>query len=60
MPQDPEAKAYKIRSECSIFFELDGPHRAMVLPASPEEGRLLKKRYAVRGFVYLPVSGPRH
>jgi DNA polymerase epsilon subunit 1 len=41
-------RAYNIRSECSIFFELDGPHRAMILPASPEEGRLLKKRYAVR------------
>jgi len=36
-----------IRSECSIFFEVDGPYRCMVLPASTEEGRKLKKRYAV-------------
>lgn len=38
---------FNTRSENSIFFELDGPYRAMVLPASTEEGRLLKKRYAV-------------
>lgn len=35
------------RSENSIFFEVDGPYRAMILPASTEEGKLLKKRYAV-------------
>ena len=29
---------YATHSECSIFFELDGPYKAMVLPASPEEG----------------------
>ena len=46
---DPSTGVYKIRSECSIFFELDGPYKAMVLPASPEEGVLLKKRYAVYG-----------
>jgi DNA polymerase elongation subunit (family B) len=46
---DPTTGVYKIRSECSIFFELDGPYKAMVLPASPEEGVLLKKRYAVYG-----------
>jgi len=38
---------YATRSECSIFFELDGPYKAMVLPASPEEGKLLKKKYVV-------------
>ena len=38
---------YEIRSECSIFFEVDGPYKCMVLPASTEEGRKLKKRYAV-------------
>jgi DNA polymerase epsilon subunit 1 len=37
------ARRYDTHSECSIFFELDGPYRAMVLPASPEEGKLLKK-----------------
>lgn len=44
---DPINKVYEIRSECSIFFELDGPYRAMVLPAAKEEGKKLKKRYAV-------------
>ncbi|KAL0219689.1 hypothetical protein P9112_005342 [Eukaryota sp. TZLM1-RC] len=38
---------YELKPECSIFFEVDGPYRAMILPASTEEGRLLKKRYAV-------------
>ncbi|EQC32684.1 hypothetical protein SDRG_09658 [Saprolegnia diclina VS20] len=41
---------YQTRSECSIFFELDGPYKCMVLPASTEEGKLLKKRYAVFNF----------
>lgn len=40
-------KKYSTHSECSIYFELDGPYKAMVLPASPEEGRLLKKKYVV-------------
>ena len=31
----------------SIAFEVDGPYKAMILPASTEEGKLLKKRYAV-------------
>ncbi|KAI8922694.1 hypothetical protein BC831DRAFT_404638 [Entophlyctis helioformis] len=39
--------AYKMHSENSIFFEVDGPYRAMILPASTEEDKLLKKRYAV-------------
>lgn len=34
-------------SECSIFFEVDGPYRAMILPAAREEGKNIKKRYAV-------------
>jgi DNA polymerase epsilon subunit 1 len=46
---DPSTRSYAISSECSIFFELDGPWGAMVLPASQEEGKLLKKRYAVFG-----------
>ena len=41
---DPVKHIFNTRSENSIFFELDGPYRAMVLPASTEEGRLLKKR----------------
>ncbi|KAF8756849.1 hypothetical protein RHS01_03978 [Rhizoctonia solani] len=37
---------YKVHSENSIFFELDGPYKAMILPSSKEEDKLLKKRYA--------------
>ncbi|CAG8517653.1 10346_t:CDS:10 [Paraglomus occultum] len=42
-----ETHEYKTRKENSIFFEVDGPYRAMILPASTEENKLLKKRYAV-------------
>ncbi|KAF8298815.1 putative DNA polymerase epsilon catalytic subunit [Trypanosoma cruzi] len=38
---------YEKRSECSIYFEVDGPYLAMLLPASREEGKSIKKRYAV-------------
>jgi DNA polymerase epsilon subunit 1 len=48
--KDPEKGIYETRSECSIFFEVDGPYRCMVLPSSTEEGKLLKKRYAVFNF----------
>lgn len=41
---------YVQRSENSIFFEVDGPYLGMVLPASKEEGKKLKKRYAVFNF----------
>ncbi|MEQ2199573.1 hypothetical protein XENOCAPTIV_003448, partial [Xenoophorus captivus] len=44
---DPSSLTYNIRSENSIFFEVDGPYLAMILPASKEEGKKLKKRYAV-------------
>jgi DNA polymerase epsilon subunit 1 len=44
------APSYSTHSECSIYFELDGPYKAMVLPASPEEGILLKKKYVVFNF----------
>uniref|UniRef100_A0A0E0NFE0 DNA polymerase epsilon catalytic subunit n=1 Tax=Oryza rufipogon TaxID=4529 RepID=A0A0E0NFE0_ORYRU len=44
---DPVNKLYTTHSECSIEFEVDGPYKAMILPASKEEGVLLKKRYAV-------------
>ncbi|GAV76364.1 LOW QUALITY PROTEIN: DNA_pol_B domain-containing protein/DNA_pol_B_exo1 domain-containing protein/DUF1744 domain-containing protein [Cephalotus follicularis] len=44
---DPLNKTYKTHSECSIEFEVDGPYKAMILPASKEEGILIKKRYAV-------------
>eukprot|EP00934_Nitzschia_sp_Nitz4_P003410 Nitzschia sp. Nitz4//scaffold180_size44305//24137//35517//NITZ4_007241-RA/size44305-processed-gene-0.44-mRNA-1//1//CDS//3329539473//3400//frame0 len=48
--KDKNTGSYESRSECSIFFEVDGPYRCMVLPASTEEGKLLKKRYAVFNF----------
>ncbi|GAB0091005.1 DNA polymerase epsilon catalytic subunit [Sergentomyia squamirostris] len=41
---------YTRREENSIFFEVDGPYLAMVLPAAKEEGKKLKKRYAVFNF----------
>lgn len=41
---------YERREENSIFFEVDGPYLAMVLPAAKEEGKKLKKRYAVFNF----------
>ena len=44
---DLETGEYKVHSENSIFFELDGPYKAMILPSSKEEDKLLKKRYAV-------------
>ncbi|PON38200.1 DNA-directed DNA polymerase [Parasponia andersonii] len=44
---DPLTKSYTTQSECSIEFEVDGPYKAMILPASKEEGILIKKRYAV-------------
>ena len=47
---DNEMLQYDVRSENSIFFEVDGPYHAMILPASKEEGKKLKKRYAVFNF----------
>ena len=44
---DPATKTYDKKTECSIFFEVDGPYKAMILPASQEEGKSIKKRYAV-------------
>ncbi|KAJ3880863.1 hypothetical protein F5051DRAFT_459086 [Lentinula edodes] len=42
-----ETGEYKIHSEKSVFFELDGPYKAIILPSSKEEYKFLKKRYAV-------------
>ncbi|KAI9910676.1 hypothetical protein PsorP6_010303 [Peronosclerospora sorghi] len=44
---DPVTGTYTMQQECSILFEVDGTYKCMVLPASTEEGKLLKKRYAV-------------
>ncbi|KAL4450230.1 hypothetical protein ABPG77_010899 [Micractinium sp. CCAP 211/92] len=47
---DKERRQYQVTSEMSIEFEVDGPYKAMILPASKEEGKLIKKRYAVFNF----------
>ncbi|KAI5863661.1 DUF1744-domain-containing protein [Durotheca rogersii] len=44
---DPKRFKYETHSDNSIFFEVDGPYKAMVLPTSKEEDKNLKKRYAV-------------
>ncbi|KAG8529220.1 DNA polymerase epsilon catalytic subunit [Bacidia gigantensis] len=44
---DPSNFRYDTHSDNTIFFEVDGPYKAMVLPTSQEEDRNLKKRYAV-------------
>jgi DNA polymerase epsilon subunit 1 len=38
---------YDTTNENSIFFEVDGPYRAMILPTSKVQDKKLKKRYAV-------------
>ncbi|KAI5148676.1 DNA polymerase epsilon subunit 1 [Enteropsectra breve] len=43
-------KKYEMQPQNSIAFEADGPYKAMVLPSSTDENRLLKKRYAVFDF----------
>lgn len=44
---DPVTFKYETTSDNSIFFEVDGPYKAMILPASKEADKNLKKRYAV-------------
>lgn len=44
---DPVNFRYETHSDNSIFFEVDGPYKAMILPTSKEEDKNLKKRYAV-------------
>lgn len=44
---DPVTFKYETHSDNSIFFEVDGPYKAMILPTSKEEDKNLKKRYAV-------------
>lgn len=34
----------------TIFFEIDGPYKAMIIPAAKEEDKNLKKRYCVFDF----------
>ncbi|KAJ6441015.1 DNA polymerase epsilon catalytic subunit A [Purpureocillium lavendulum] len=44
---DQKTFKYDTHSDNSIFFEVDGPYKAMILPTSKEEDKNLKKRYAV-------------
>lgn len=44
---DAKTFRYETHSDNTIFFEVDGPYRAMILPTSKEEDKNLKKRYAV-------------
>lgn len=44
---DSKTFRYQTHSDNSIFFEVDGPYKAMILPTSLEEDKNLKKRYAV-------------
>eukprot|EP00929_Paragymnodinium_shiwhaense_P053984 TRINITY_DN27061_c1_g1_i1.p1 TRINITY_DN27061_c1_g1~~TRINITY_DN27061_c1_g1_i1.p1 ORF type:complete len:2570 (-),score=762.48 TRINITY_DN27061_c1_g1_i1:128-7837(-) len=48
--RNKKTNEWETRSENSIFFEIDGPYKCMVLPASTEEDKFLKKRYAVYNF----------
>lgn len=45
--KDKDTLEYETRHEMSVFFEIDGPYRCMLIPAAKEEGKMLKKRYAV-------------
>jgi DNA polymerase epsilon subunit 1 len=44
---DKDKLTYEKRLEMSVFFEIDGPYKAFIIPASKEEHKMLKKRYAV-------------
>ena len=45
---DEQKRQYRMEPPVNtILFEVDGPYKAMILPASKEEGKKLKKRYAV-------------
>jgi len=39
--------SYETSPQNSIFFEIDGPYKSMIIPSSTEENKLLKKRYVV-------------
>lgn len=46
--EDPETLTYKKSVVNTIFFEVDGPYKAMILPASKEKDKRLKKRLVLR------------
>ena len=37
---DPKKLEYTSRDEMTIFFEIDGPYKAMLIPAAKEEGKV--------------------
>ncbi|EJW05242.1 hypothetical protein EDEG_00707 [Edhazardia aedis USNM 41457] len=41
------SRKYEINKINTISFEIDGPYKAMILPASTDEGKLIKKKYVV-------------
>ena len=47
---DSNLGRYTTSSMMTIEFEVDGPYKAMILPAAQEEGKAIKKRYAVFTF----------
>jgi DNA polymerase epsilon subunit 1 len=51
---NPETLEYKTTRENSIFFEVDGPYRAMILPASQEEDKV--RRVASHWLIYVRSS----
>ena len=42
-----ETLTYNKRQEMSVFFEIDGPYKAFVIPSSTTEGKIIKNRFAV-------------
>ncbi|CBZ50569.1 DNA polymerase, related [Neospora caninum Liverpool] len=44
---DEETQTFKRQVRNEVYFELDGPWRAMFLPASEKSDDLLKKRYVI-------------
>ncbi|KAL8452745.1 hypothetical protein Emed_001309 [Eimeria media] len=46
---NPTEKRFDRKTTNEVFFELDGPWKAMFLPASEKSDDLLKKRYVVYG-----------
>ena len=42
--------------QSNIFFQVDGPYKAMILPAAKEEGKKLKKRYLFIGAKPFPLT----
>ncbi|KYF39384.1 DNA polymerase family B protein, partial [Toxoplasma gondii ARI] len=44
---DEDSRTFKRQTRNEVYFELDGPWRAMFLPASEKSDDLLKKRYVI-------------